>query len=74
MDSFAYMGYCRTIELSRTATSADIYAAVVTAFTPDYPMEGWRMLFRQAIGQGTDGILRLSKCSSNSLTLHDLHQ
>lgn len=74
MDGLAYMGYCKTIQLTRLPTSAEIYAAVVGVFSPNYPMENWRLLFRQGIGKGTDGILRLSTKSSNSLTLADIQQ
>ena len=76
MDAFAFKGYCKPIELPRkNATSAQIYSAVVSAFSGEHPMENWRLLFRQGLGPGSDGILRLfSSKSSKSLTSADIEQ
>ena len=74
MDSFSFMGYCKTIELYSKPTSAEIYDAVMAAFSPAYPMENWRLLFRQGKGRGTDGVLRLSPENSKFLTLANIEQ
>ena len=75
MDSFFYMKYARPIQLPRNnPTSLDIYNAVVAAFSPDYQIEGWRLLFRQAIGTGSKGFLRLDTTNSKSLRLFDIQQ
>ena len=74
MDSFSFMGYCKTIELYSKPTSAEIYDAVMAAFSPAYPMENWRLLFRQGKGRGTDGVLRLSPANSKFLTLANIEQ
>lgn len=74
MDSFAFMGYTKAIELPKKPTSHEIYTTVINTFSPAFEMENWRLLFRQGMGKGSSGILRICPQSSESLSLINLNQ